>query len=75
LGILLFCVIAYGIFYFAVNLLGVNRNANAFVKVSGRIEGTEYHAAAKVAGKATNFGIEEAGGGGKLSLFFCWPGQ
>ncbi|MCX5751983.1 MAG: efflux RND transporter periplasmic adaptor subunit [Candidatus Saganbacteria bacterium] len=59
LSVILFCVIAYGLFSFAGNLLGINGNDNSFIKVSGRIEGTEYHDAAKIAGKVKDFSIEE----------------
>jgi HlyD family secretion protein len=59
LSIVLFCIIGYGLFVFAGNLLGVNGNYPGFIKVSGRIEGIEYHAAAKVPGKVIDLNVEE----------------
>jgi len=59
LSAILFCIVLYGVFAFVGNLLGMNGNNNGFLKISGRIEGIEYHAAAKVAGKVVNFSVEE----------------
>lgn len=59
LSAILFCIILYGVFAFMGNLLGLNGNNHGFVKISGRIEGTEYHAAAEVGGKVINLTIEE----------------
>ena len=58
LSLVLFCIILYGVFIFSGNLLGSNEN-KGFIKISGRIEGTEYHASAKLAGRITSFNIEE----------------
>lgn len=40
-------------------LLGGSRSEAGFLRTSGRIEGTEYQAATKVAGKVTDYNIEE----------------
>lgn len=52
-------VFLFGIFVFAGNLFGLNKDNTGFIKVSGRIEGTEYQVAAKVAGKVIDLEIEE----------------
>ncbi|OGC08361.1 hypothetical protein A2230_00090 [candidate division WOR-1 bacterium RIFOXYA2_FULL_36_21] len=59
LSAILFCIILYGLLVFAGNLFGINKDTNGFIKISGRIEGTEYHAASEVAGKVINFNVEE----------------
>ena len=59
LAAILFCIVLYGIFVFAGHLFGINGNSKSFIKISGRIEGTEYHAAAKVAGRVIGFNLTE----------------
>jgi hypothetical protein len=74
LSAVLFCIVSYGIFVFAGNLFGLNENNSGLIKISGRIEGIEYHAAAKVAGKVTNFSIEGGKAGKKVQKFYrCEP--
>ena len=59
LYIILGGVILYCLFALAGYFLGLGNGQAGFIRVSGRIEGTEYHAAAKVAGRVTNYNIEE----------------
>ncbi|MFA6432013.1 MAG: efflux RND transporter periplasmic adaptor subunit, partial [Candidatus Margulisiibacteriota bacterium] len=59
LSVILLCIVLYGITVFAGNLLGLNEDNKGFIKISGRIEGIEYHAAAKVAGKVASLSVEE----------------
>jgi len=59
LYIALASVIIYSLIAFAGYFIDLSGGNIGIIKVSGRIEGTEYHAAAKVAGRVTNYNIEE----------------
>jgi HlyD family secretion protein len=52
-------LIIFGLFVFICNLFGGRRIRAGFLEVSGRIEGYEYHAGTKVAGKVDKMFVEE----------------
>jgi len=58
LPLVLGALLLYGLVVFVLELSGAGSN-NGFIRLSGRIEGVEYHVAAKTAGRITDFKIEE----------------
>lgn len=59
LSVVFLGLIGYGLWVFLGSFLGISRAQRGFIESSGRIEGTEYHAATKISGRVDEIYVRE----------------